>query len=154
MWSEFNYPKVKIDSEFSRDFRAIQIIRDSPVRPCVSVTVSGFRIVLRKCTAYRENKKPNSSVYFRYRYRYRKSDSFGFRETYRKYTEVFGLVLVCFWPLFGKKYTQKPKKLFFSVPVRARMVLNAFLECMYLAYLAGAGKWRTLRIWRTSRISP
>ena len=28
---------------------------------------------------------------------------------------------------------QKQKKLFFSAPERARTVLNAFLECMYLA---------------------
>ena len=35
--------------------------------------------------------------------------------------------------IIWQKYTQKPKKLFFSAPVRARMVLNAFLECMHLA---------------------
>ena len=37
----------------------------SELRPCISVTVLGFRVILRKCTAYRENKKPNSSVHFR-----------------------------------------------------------------------------------------
>ena len=33
----------------------------------------------------------------------------------------------------GPKNGQKHKKLFFSAPERARTVLNAFLECLYLA---------------------
>ena len=32
----------------------------------------------------------------------------------------------------NQKYTQKPKKLFFSAPVRARTVLNAFLDVAYM----------------------
>ena len=38
------------------------------------------------------------------------------------------------------KNGQKHKKLFFLAPERARTVLNAFLECMHLALLAGACK--------------
>ena len=38
---------------------------------------------------------------------------------------------MCFW----QKHTQKPKKLFISAPEHPRTVLNAFLECMYLANL-------------------
>ena len=50
-----------------------------------------------------------------------------------KNTEVFGLVLVCFWGCFCQKHPQKPKKLFFSAPECARTVLNALFECMHLA---------------------
>ena len=36
----------------------------SRLRPCVSVTVSGFQLISQKCTDFRENKKPNISVHF------------------------------------------------------------------------------------------
>ena len=42
------------------------------LRPCVSVTVSGFRVISGKCTVKTDTQNTNISVYFWYRYRYRK----------------------------------------------------------------------------------
>ena len=60
-----------------------------------------------------------------------------------KNTKVFGLVLLCFWVCFWQKGSKmghkslkkwpKHKKLFILAPERARTVLNAFFEWMYLA---------------------
>ena len=46
------------------------------LRPCVSITVSSFWVILQNYTAYRENKRPNILVYFWYRYRFRQGFPF------------------------------------------------------------------------------
>ena len=80
------------------------------VRPCVSVTVSGFRVFSGKCTGKTDNQNTNILVHFRHLSKRRKSVIFGKSQKFRYNFRNFWPFLEPFWPfLEPKMYRNVPE---------------------------------------------